>query len=100
MVRHPLLSSPEIYEVHSLAGTSASTWSVKGIRVNAPQALAPEVNAEASTNNLFNAFVHERASDSVTPSVAPTTRARPQDRTEGTLVDWMSKQSTSKQERA
>ena len=108
VLKQPLLSSPEIYETHSLATTCAPPWSVKGIRAKTShvpsqiQENAREAgyDMEVDTGSRFATFIHDKR------SVEPGTASRGSSergpkghgRAEGTLVNWMDKQQGARRE--
>ena len=102
VLKQPLLSSPEVYEAHSLAATSAPCWSVKGIRAKT-STLSP-LNAgrecdnemEVDGGSMFKCFVQDRRIGDTGTIRTASERVKGQERAEGTLVNWMDKQGGAK----
>jgi hypothetical protein len=101
VLKQPLLSSPEIYETHSLATTSAPSWSVKGIRAKTAIVPAPpdmtrdaDYDMDGDAGSRFSSFIRDKRSADAGPAACGSGEraSKGQERTEGTLVNWMDKQ--------
>lgn len=99
VLKQPLLSSPEIYETHSLATTCAPSWSLKGIRAKTTNEHA-RIQEESTTQeeidagSRFTTFIHDQlsADPGATPRGSSERESKGRERAEGTLVHWMDKQ--------